>query len=129
MLTMDDLPNHGMTDAYKVVEQTAEHWLKQIGQDRKPTKQEMQYVLTKIMLGDQRLRVMIPPSVSFDEPLMKKIDTAWKAKHGNGPMPQVTRLRYYLMARAGGQVGEGSTGPSWLGHQTTYMYGFDDGGN
>lgn len=129
MLTMDDLPNHGMTDAYKVVEQTAEHWLKQIGQDRKPTKQEMQYVLTKIMLGDQRLRVMIPPSVSFDEPLMKKIDTAWKAKHGNSPMPQVARLRYYLMARAGGQVGEGSTGPSWLGHQTTYMYGFDDGDN
>ena len=129
MLTMDDLPNHGMTDAYKVVEQTAEHWLKQIGQERKPTKQEMQYVLTKIMLGDQRLRVMIPPSVSFDEPLMKKIDTAWKAKHGNSPMPQVARLRYYLMARAGGQVGEGSTGPSWLGHQTTYMYGFDDGGN
>ena len=60
---------------------------------------------------------------------MKKIDTAWKAKHGNSPMPQVARLRYYLMARAGGQVGEGSTGPSWLGHQTTYMYGFDDGDN
>ena len=67
--------------------------------------------------------------MSFDEPLMKKIDTAWKAKHGNSPMPQVARLRYYLMARAGGQVGDGSTGPSWLGHQTTYMYGFDDGGN
>ena len=66
MLTMDDLPNHGMTDAYKVVEQTAEHWLAtRLGQDRKPTKQEMQYVLTKIMLGDQRLRVMNPAEREF----------------------------------------------------------------
>ena len=124
MLTVDDLPNKGMTDAYKVVEQTAQNWLKQIGQERKPTKQEMKNVLTKIMLGDQRLRVMIPPNVSFDEPLMKKIDTAWREKHGNSPMPQATRLRYYLMARAGGELGEGDAGPSWYDKQQIEIGGY-----
>lgn len=124
MLTVDDLPNKGMTDAYKVVEKTAQNWLKQIGQDRKPTKAEIQYVLTKVMLGDQRLRVMIPPNVSFDEPLMKKIDTAWREKHGNSPMPQATRLRYYLMARAGGELGEGDAGPSWYDKQQIEIGGY-----
>ena len=92
-----------------------------MGQDREPSEVEMQDCLTKIMLGGKNLRLVIPPDVAFDNPLMDKIKSAWSARHGGREMPKNEQIRYYLIARAQGEFAKPSERRGALDGQTLYM--------
>lgn len=103
LLEVKDLPNQGNTDAMRILKATAKSYVQMQGQDREPTEAELQYCLTKIMLGGDKLRVVIPPDVGFDNSLMREVKDEWARKHGDRPMPMNQQARYYLMARAAGR--------------------------
>ncbi len=114
LLTVNDLPNQGSTDAMRILKAVAKEQLREMGQDREPSEIEMQDCLTKIMLGGKNLRLVIPSDVSFDNPLMDKIKSAWSSQHGGREMPKNQQLRYYLIARAQGEFARPSERPDWL---------------
>lgn len=120
LLTVKDLPNQGSTDASRILQSVAREQLRQMGQDREPSEVEMQDCLTKIMLGGKNLRLVIPSDVSFDNPLMDRIKSAWSAQHGGREMPMNQQLRYYLIARAQGEFAKPSERRGALDGQTLY---------
>ena len=105
LLQVKDLPNMGNTDAMRILKATAKAELQARGLEREPSDEELQYTLTKVMLGGNRLRVVVPPDVSFDNSLMREIRGEWEKKHGGQPMPMNQQIRYYFMARAEGRYG------------------------
>lgn len=121
LLTVKDLPNYGSTDAMRILKAVAKEEIRSMGQDREPTEIEMQDCLTKIMLGGKNLRLVIPPDVAFDNPLMDKIKATWSAQHGGREMPKNQQLRYYLIARAQGEYAKPSERRGVLDGQTLYM--------
>ena len=103
-LQLDDLPNASRSDAHSVLNEITRNWLAGQGIDRDPTDVERQYVLSTIMIRRENLPFVIPPTVTFDDALSRKIDADYRAKHNGQPMPKLQKLQAYFIERARGTV-------------------------
>lgn len=125
-LDVEDLPNEGLSDAYQLVKSTTKARLQAIGQDREPTKEELQETMYRILLGDDRLPFVVPSDVSFDEPLMKEIKETWAKKYPGRTLTQAMQQQLYIRARYAGQKGKPTETTSWRDNAYIDMYGVDD---